>query len=1350
MLLDDKLRRVAGWAGILAAAAAVASLLAATAAGHSIGLLQIQGRAMHADSAFALLFAGASLWLQHRGRFVRAGIVAASLSLTIAIVMTMNALLGDALHLRNVLSHGSGVMSGFSTSVHAGGLLAIAALALLCLPQRQGRQAWPISAWLANLVIAASAAGLVAVSVSSRTELDRPIRISTELSIALLLLGMGILLARPDDKHVRILFARNAAGVLARRLFFAVAVLPVLFGAAFMWMIGGERIEPGQAVLLFVAATILCGFLVALFSVETAAGMSEGREEAEQARLLLTARLQEQAAQLQETVSQRTHELREANASLRAAAESNALLALVAQNTTNGVVITDADGRVEWVNAAFTRITGFELAELKGRKPGHLLQGPETDPATVDQLRQAERRGEPCHVEVLNYTKSGRAFWHVVDIQPVRERSGRLVNFVANVTDITAERADKVRLVHLTERLKLAARAADLGVWEWDAIEQRAIWDARALEMYGLKADEFTGRPEEWINRVHPDDRARADAAVQSVVRGVNSFQQEFRIIRATDGSVRYISSSAIAERDDQGRLHRIIGTDRDITVERETTQELQKLNDRLQLALRSSKYGVWEYDVAAGRRHWDERVLEMYGLRPEQFDGSEASWLKTFHSEDVEAANAQLKRIIAGNGTDYDMQCRIVRPDGVVRHIESHGHVERNAAGQAIRLVGLSRDITESKHLEQALELAEQRWQLAIEGTNDSVWDWDVTSGHVYHDERWSWILGYEPGELDYTIDGWTALAHPEDLPDNEAAIQEHFAQRTSFYCHELRMRAKDGSWRWILDRGKVVRRAPDGRPLRMVGTHSDVTARRELEQRLRKTEQLAQEVSRIAQIGGWEIDLVTSRVTWNEGTRRIHEVEDSFQPSVESMWQFFPPEALPTVQGALRDATPPQPSFDIEVPMLTARGRRVWVRMLGHGEFAGGRAVSVRGAIQDITARHESEQSRRELEAQLFQAQKMETLGTLAGGIAHDFNNLLTGIIGYHELASDSLPADHPARECLAEARHASLRARELVEQILTFGRQSSNAEHVPLDLVAVVEEARRFLRATLPANINIELDCAPHCGPVLGDATQIHQVILNLGSNAAHAMRQNGGTLKIALEPAEVSPDLALTLGGPAASSYVRVSVSDNGHGMDESTRRRIFDPFFTTKNTREGTGLGLAVVHGIVRSHRGAIDVESTPGRGSTFHIYLPTVAAENAAAATPDSTAPRGEGEYVCVVDDEEVVGSCTKLVLESQGYRSLIFSSAEQCLNQVQSNPAICSVLVTDQTMPGMQGTELAAALRRLNPDLPVVIMSGYFSKISPQALDELGQIELLAKPFTTDELSHAVHRALHPAERAM
>ena len=372
------------------------------------------------------------------------------------------------------------------------------------------------------------------------------------------------------------------------------------------------------------------------------------------------------------------------------------------------------------------------------------------------------------------------------------------------------------------------------------------------------------------------------------------------------------------------------------------------------------------------------------------------------------------------------------------------------------------------------------------------------------------------------------------------------------------------------------------------------------------------------------------------------------------------------------------------------------------------------------------------------------METLGTLAGGIAHDFNNLLTGIMGYQELVADVLGDNATAREYLAEARGASLRARDLVEQILTFGRQSQDDQYTPLDLALVIEEARRLLRATIPATIAIETHISPDCGAVQGDATQIHQVILNLGSNAAHALQAKGGVLTIRLEPVDRETSRSATLATLPAGEYLRLTVSDNGHGMDETTLQRIFDPFFTTKEVREGTGLGLAVVHGIVRAHRGGVDVESQLGVGSTFHIYLPMAADEAEAPTTEVLQAPRGAGEMVFIVDDEDTVATFTKYALENKGYRAVTVDTAAQCLEALRADPSACAVLVTDQTMPGMTGTELAGKVREFAPRLPIIVMSGYFLKIPPQDIERIGHVELLGKPFTTDELAWMVHRALH------
>ncbi len=1299
---------------------------------------------LHVGPLMTLLLAGVSLALQSGHRSRKGAQAAAGGALAFA-------LLGLAEALASVDSLLDGLTGLAVASSVPGSLVGVAAGVGLLLLLADNRSGQLMAGSLAILIIGAAGSSLLATAFALTENGPPPVDAFGPASAFLfILVALAILCSQPDQQALRVLEADTAAGILARRLLFLILVQPALLTLILVGLLHLAWVTPAEGLALFAMVGILSGLALVLLSARTVFKVEARREESDEALNRLNLRLQEQAAHLQETVAARTLELSEANAGLRAAAEINSRLALVASHTTNGVIITDAQGRVEWVNAAHERITGAPLAELQGRNTADLLASPESDPADLARLREAIHRGERCTVELLGRTKEGQPLWQLVNLEPVRDRDAHVINFIAIETDLTEQHLARQRLQALNQRLALATQSASLGVWEWDAATQRIMGDERALAIHGLSPAAFDGTTRGWLSCLHAEDRAAGFLSLADDQPGVYLTETAYRILPPGEAQARHIEARAVRQRDPHGRLERITGTVEDVTARHEATQQLTLLNERLQLALRSTNYGVWEYDLVTNLLIWDDRMFSIYGIPREKFTGDREVWVERLHPEDRDEAREVMLKVIAQTLPSYDTTFRIVTPDGTTRHIEAHGYLHRSPEGTPIRLVGLNRDITAERRMQAALDLAEQRWQLALEGSNDAVWDWNLETGDVYHDDQWARMLGYRSEQVAPGLDGWRKLVHPDDLPACEEAIRQHLAQATAYYLHEYRMRSIDGGWKWILDRGKVVNRAPDGRALRMVGTHSDITSRKQLEQRLRQVEELAAQVSRLAQIGGWELDLETSRLTWSSEARRIHGLADDATPTLPVILSFYPPEARATLESALEKTMLSGTPFDLELPLDTPTGRRIWVRVIGDPELRNGQIVGVQGAIQDTTARHESDEARRQLETQLFQAQKMETLGTLAGGIAHDFNNLLTGIIGYNELAADSVPEDNPAHACLIEARNAGMRARELVEQILTFGRQSSSEEHSPVDLTVVIDEARRFLRATLPANVTIETEIAKDCPQVLADATQIHQVILNLGSNAAHAMRHAGGRLHISLQPLEIGPEQSATLGGVSTGGYVRLSVADTGHGMDEATLRRVFDPFFTTKNTREGTGLGLAVVHGIVRAHSGAIDVESKTGVGSAFHIYLPAAPVGDGQPAEPDGVPiPRGHGEIIFVVDDEEIVGRCTQLTLESRGYQSTSFGSAEECLRRLQDNPNACHAVVTDQTMPGMQGTELAGALRRIAPSLPIVIMSGYFSKISPNAIDELGTVELLAKPFTPEELMQALDRALKATVRS-
>ena len=394
----------------------------------------------------------------------------------------------------------------------------------------------------------------------------------------------------------------------------------------------------------------------------------------------------------------------------------------------------------------------------------------------------------------------------------------------------------------------------------------------------------------------------------------------------------------------------------------------------------------------------------------------------------------------------------------------------------------------------------------------------------------------------------------------------------------------------------------------------------------------------------------------------------------------------------------------------------------------------------LHDIT-------TRKQLETQLRQAQKMEAIGTLAGGIAHDFNNILAALLGYTELAMLTLTEDSMPWHYVQEVLVAGQRAKQLVQHILTFSRQSEQ-ERQAVQLSLIIAEALSLLRASLPSTIAIQQHITATTDTVWADPTQMHQVLMNLATNAAYAMRDYGGILDVHLEPVEV--DATFTAAHPKLrpGSCLKLTVRDTGHGMSTETLERIFDPFFTTKEPHEGTGLGLAVVHGIVSSHSGAITVESTAGQGTTFTIYVPRLGEVGTTAVPLDAPLPRGT-EHVLFVDDEAVLVRLGQEMLERLGYTVTVYTASPAALEAFQADPQRFDLVLTDQTMPQMTGEILAQELRRLRSDIPIILCTGFSHTMTPDKAHALHLNAFLMKPLTTRALAVAVRQVLDMSRRS-
>jgi len=509
----------------------------------------------------------------------------------------------------------------------------------------------------------------------------------------------------------------------------------------------------------------------------------------------------------------------------------------------------------------------------------------------------------------------------------------------------------------------------------------------------------------------------------------------------------------------------------------------------------------------------------------------------------------------------------------------------------------------------------------------------------------------------------------------------------------------------------------------------------------------------------------LLSDNITDVISTLDLPDLKFSFvSPSVQLLQGFTPEEftrltlkevllphslkyAIDTIREELaRDVesmADPMQSRTLEVEEYCKNGATVWVEATASFlRDARARVTGILIVSRDITRRKEAEMEKHKLEAKLQQAHKMEAVGTLAGGIAHDFNNILSAVIGYTELGMrEASDRDLPGlKNKLQEILKAGYRARDLVQQILAFSRQKEY-EKRPVQVRLIVKEALKLLRASIPTTIEIRHSLISD-SLVMGDPTQIHQIVMNLCTNAQHAIGETGGVLEVSLMDVDISRDFAAGNPGVTPGRHLCLTVRDTGHGMSEELISRLYDPFFTTKEPGKGTGLGLSMVHGIVMSCGGAITVQSKPGAGSSFNIFLPVIEKQIQPGVNISLQAPTGT-ERILFVDDEISIMDLGRQVLEQLGYQVKAFSSSEKALEYFTSDPEEIDLIITDMTMPKLTGAKLAQAILAIRPDMPMILCTGFSEAINEEKAKSLGFKEYILKPIGIDRIARSIRRVL-------
>ena len=705
------------------------------------------------------------------------------------------------------------------------------------------------------------------------------------------------------------------------------------------------------------------------------------------------------------------------------------------------------------------------------------------------------------------------------------------------------------------------------------------------------------------------------------------------------------------------------------------------------------------------------------------------------YHAKDAEL-------FTHGGVQQYESQVKNTR--GQLRDVIFTKSVFTDSTGSKISgLIGVISDITERKQADQKLQESEEKCKAIFENANDGILISDVVNQKfIMANQVICDMLGYTKEEL---LKLSIFDIHPEEaLPFVLETFKNQAAQKFRL-AEDLPVQRKDGTVFYADISSSPI---PLGSETFLVGIFRDITNRKKSEDALRVSENRFRDITHSMADWVWEVDR-KGKFTYVSET-----VKNSLGYSSEELigktpFELMPPEEAAKIEKMFSEITAAsKPIVDLENWNLAKDETRVCMLTNGVPIFdKNGYLIGYRGVDKDITHQKKLEIEKKALEMQLHRAQRLETIGTLAGGIAHDFNNILYPIIGFTEMMLDEVPEGSDLRENLNEVLTASLRAGELVQQLLTFSRQTEG-EAKPLQIQIILKELIKLMRSSLPSTIVIKQHIDGNCGMVLADPMHIHQIAKNFITNACHAMEKTGGTLTIDLTEVNLSTEEAQEY-NLNPGTFVCFSVSDTGHGIEEHIRDRIFEPYFTTKPEGKGAGLGLSVVHGIVKSYHGDVRVYSIPGKGTIFKAYLPIINSEKEAVETlVDQTPAPGGDEHILLVDDEKPILKMEKRMLEPLGYQVTARENSKQALEDFRAAPDTFDLVITDMTMPGMTGDKLTVELKKIRKDIPVILCTG-FSETPSQDMAETIHIEgFLMKPIVKKKLLQKIRAILDSKQK--
>ncbi len=893
--------------------------------------------------------------------------------------------------------------------------------------------------------------------------------------------------------------------------------------------------------------------------------------------------------------------------------------------------------------------------------------------------------------------------------------------------EIRQRKAIEIELAEANRQFERAQELGKVGDWEYNLATSEIICSKEARKIFGFDAGSSTLTAEEIKTCLLEGERIHQ--AMVNLITNDTPFDLETDIITRDSGERRTILSLAKVDRDETGHPQKILGVIQDITERRQTERALRESEERFRRAVAASPIPIMIHDE-------DGRVLQLsngwtrlsgYTLQDIPIH---TSWTKQAYGEKAEPADQCVTDLFNIEQSVSNGEWPIKAKDGSTRIWDFQttplGRVNN---GRRV-LLSMATDITERKQVENALRESEEMHKALVEGLPDIVMRFDREGRHLFVSEnvcemftmQAEQFLGkthYELGFSEKLCQFW------------EDSIRKVFDEGKPLEI-EYSFEAKDGpiinNWRLIPERDN------NGAIKSILSLNRDITAHR-------KAENNYQTLFREMLEGFALHDIICDEAGVPVDYRFL-----TVNPSFERLTGL---KAEAIVGRTVLEVLPGTEKYWIQTfGKVALTGEPVHFekyagRLNKYFEVTAFRPAPNQFAciLNDTTERKRAEKEKEILQSQLAQAQKMEAIGTLAGGIAHDFNNILGAMLGYTEMVREDSPEGSLAASDLDQVLAAGDRAKELVEQILAFSRQTETKK-IAIQPAILVKEAIKLLRASIPTTISIKQDIDMDCDFILAEPTKIHQILMNLCTNAFHAMEESGGTLTISLRKKALAQKDLITEPGIQPGNFVQLAIGDTGTGIEHDLMEKIFEPYFTTKATGKGTGMGLAIIHGIVKSYGGFIKCESKVGSGTIFYINLPASADQSIPEVKPAEAITAGT-EHILLVDDEQMLADLGRTMLERLGYTVTVRMNSLEALELFENHPDSFDLVITDQTMPGMTGVDMAQKMLRIRPELPIILCTGYGSPPLQEKVTSLGIKGFALKPISLKGITALIRKVL-------